>query len=166
MCNNKFHGSKIKSCWVVKNRVSYDSLSVYQWESGFITIIREETKEIKAQLLEYLSEIMDDMQDFCWSAAKGSHAVLLFCMEENKVNWQQTEKIDRIRRAHAQKISSEAQIGVGQKIRLYSNGQPCRFFKIIPVLKKVMIIGQARLCVSSVLALVKNSITLRLNVKL
>ena len=110
--------------------MSYDSLSVYQWASGFITIIREEqSHEVKDQMLEYLSKIMDDAQDFDWSAAKGSHAVLLCRMEKNKVNWKQTDKIDRIRRAHAQKISSQAPNFNGKKLRSDSNGPPCCFYQ-------------------------------------
>ena len=44
-------------------------------------------------MLDYLSKIIDDAQDFGWSAAKGSQAVLLCCMEDNKVSWKQTEKL-------------------------------------------------------------------------
>ena len=79
-------------------------------------------------MLEYLSEIMDDVQDFGWSAAKGSHAVLLCRMEKNKANWKQTEKIDHIRRAHAQKISSQPTNVNGKKLGS-DNGQPCRFYQ-------------------------------------
>ena len=34
---------------------------------------------------------MDNAQHFGWSAAKGSHAVLLCHMKENKVDWKQTK---------------------------------------------------------------------------
>ena len=45
-----------------KNRVSYDNLSIYQWISGFSTIAREEGNfEVKNQMLDYLSDIMDDI---------------------------------------------------------------------------------------------------------
>ena len=49
---------------------------------------------------------MDDAQDLGWTSAKGAHAVLLCRMELDKINWNQTKNMDRIRRA----------------------GQPCRFF--------------------------------------
>ena len=88
-----------------KNRVTYDSLSTFQWVSGFCTIIKDESNvATKKAMLEYMSELMEDAQDFGWASAKGAHAVLLCRMEEGKVNWKMTERIDRIRRAHAQKI--------------------------------------------------------------
>ena len=54
-------------------------------------------------MLEYLSEIMEDPNDFSWQSAKASHAVLLCRMEEGKVEWHETHKLDRIRIAHAQR---------------------------------------------------------------
>ena len=92
-----------------KSRVTYDSLSTFQWVSGFCAIIKDEKNvNTKNQMLDYMSELMDDAQDFGWPSAKGAHAVLLCRMEEGKVNWSMTEKIDRIRRAHAQKVINVA----------------------------------------------------------
>ena len=86
-----------------KNRVSYDSLSIFQCVCGLCNIIREETNvKTKNFMLDYMTEIMEDAQDFGWASAKGAHALLLCRMEEGKVEWHMTEKIDRIRRAHAQ----------------------------------------------------------------
>ena len=51
-------------------------------------------------------ELMENSHDFGWSAAKGAHAVLLCKMEEGRVHWDDTHKIDRIRRAHAQKVQT------------------------------------------------------------
>ena len=88
-----------------KCRVSYDNLSISQWDSGFVTIIRDgKDPNVKQCMLDYLAEIMDDSHDFGWKTAKGAHAVLLCMMEEGRVTWQDTDKIDRIRRAHAQKV--------------------------------------------------------------
>ena len=86
-----------------KNRVSYDSLSIFQWVCGLCNIIREQNVKTKTCMLDYMTEIMKDAQDFGWASAKGAHALLLCRMEEGKVEWHMTEKIDRIRRAHAQK---------------------------------------------------------------
>ena len=87
-----------------KSRISYDNLTWCQWVSGFAMIAREETNlQIKNSMLDYLSEIMEDANDFSWQSAKASHVVLLCRMEEGKVDWADTVKIDRIRRAHAQR---------------------------------------------------------------
>ena len=52
---------------------------------------------------------MEDALDFCWANAKAAHAVLLCEMERGAVCWTDTECIDRIRRAHAQKHSTGKQ---------------------------------------------------------
>ena len=89
-----------------KSRISYDALSISQWVAGFSCIIREESDpKTRDHMLEYMTDLMEDSHDFGWSAAKASHAVLLCRMEEAKVTWGETNKIDRIRRAHAQRIA-------------------------------------------------------------
>ena len=108
-----------------KSRVTYDSLSTFHWVSGFCAIIRDESNVTKNSMLEYLSELMDDAQDFGWTSAKGAHAVLLCRMEEGKVNWANTEKIDRIRRAHAQKVVNNSV----KKPNSELSGVPCKFFQ-------------------------------------
>ena len=107
-----------------KSRISYDALNWCQWISGFATIAREETNlDVKNAMLEYLSEIMEDANDFSWQAAKVSHAVVLCRMVEGKVEWHETLKLDRIRRAHAQR----GQVKI-QGIRFEPQATACRFF--------------------------------------
>ena len=112
-----------------KTRVSYDNLSWCQWVSGFAIIAREESNvETKNAMLEYLSEIMEDANDFSWQSAKASHAVLLCRMKEGKVEWSETTKIDRIRRAHAQRLPSQ-NVGAGGKTKTETKSAVCRFFQ-------------------------------------
>ena len=50
-------------------------------------------------------------------------------MEEGKLDWHMTSKLDRLRRAHAQKIMSgpsSSQNKIGQND---SKGVPCKFFQ-------------------------------------
>ena len=55
-------------------------------------------------MLDYLVSLLDDARDFSWEAAKASHAMLLCGTEQRDVkNYSQIEKIDRIRRANAQR---------------------------------------------------------------
>ena len=110
----------------LKSRVTYDSLSTLQWVSGFCAIIRDETNvSTKNFMLDYLSELVEDAQDFGWTSAKGAHAVLLCRMEEGKVYWAMTEKIDQIRRAHAQKVVNSS----SKKSNSELPGVPCKFFQ-------------------------------------
>ena len=114
-----------------KNRVTYDSLSLSQWVSGFSTIIRDENDiETKNKMLEYLSELMEDSHDFGWSSAKGSHAVLLCRMEEGCVTWKDTQKIDRVRRAYAHRSTSQSQGPSGNKKVSHKDGPtPCKYYQ-------------------------------------
>ena len=113
-----------------KNRVSYDNLSISQWVSGFASIIRDEKDpNVKQCMLDYLTEIMDDSHDFGWKTAKGAHAVLLCRMEEGRVTWQDTDKIDRIRRAYAQKVYQGASGSNSRKTHGKDVPTPCRYFQ-------------------------------------
>ena len=92
----------------------------------FCSIIKDENDvATKNVTLEYMSELMEDAQDFGWASTKGAHAVLLCRMEEGKVNWAKTEKIDRIRRAHAQKVVNNT----SKKSTSELPGVPCNFFQ-------------------------------------
>ena len=112
-----------------KARVSYDSLSMSQWVSGCCAIIREEGDlATKNAMLDYMTDLMEDSHDFGWPAAKASHAVLLCKMEDNKINWLETEKIDRIRRVHAQRSGSNtSNTSFGRRAK--DRPTPCRFFQ-------------------------------------
>ena len=81
-----------------RQRVTYDQLSLTQWVQGFAkNIIEENCRETKEHML------LSDATDFSWHNAKAAHALLLCDMERGAVSWKETSKIDRIRRAHAQK---------------------------------------------------------------
>ena len=88
-----------------KERISYDHLSTVQWVAGFCRIMKEETNSnVKDCMLDYLVALLDDAQDFSWEVAKASHAVLLCRMEQGEVeSYADVQKIDRIRRANAQR---------------------------------------------------------------
>ena len=79
--------------------------------AGFGRIMKEETNsEIKDSMLDYLVSLLDDANDFSWDAAKASHAVLLCRMEQGEIkDYTESHKIDRIRRAHAQRHSYSSQ---------------------------------------------------------
>ena len=55
-------------------------------------------------MLDYMTDIMEDEQDFGWPSAKGVHALILCRVEEGKVHLLMSDELDRLRRAHAQKI--------------------------------------------------------------
>ena len=93
-----------------KSRPSYDDLTVMQWVSGFVRCIQEEKSgDARASMLDYLGNLMEDASDFSWESAKASHAVVLTNMEADRLQWSDTEKLNCIRRAHAQRHSTPGQ---------------------------------------------------------
>ena len=69
-------------------------------------------------MLDYLITLMEDANDFSWDAARASNAVILCRMEQGEVkNYKETEKLDRIRRANAQRhvITSFDEVSNSQK---------------------------------------------------
>ena len=101
-----------------------------QWVSGFSHIIREESNpETKNLILDYLADLMEDSHDFGWNAAKGCHAVLLVKMEEGKIDWSDTEKIDRVRRIHAQRSTQNHTQSVNSRNQNREKPTPCKFYQ-------------------------------------
>ena len=69
---------------------------------GSGVVLDVKSQKTKDQMLQYMSDIMADATDFSWQNAKATHVVLLCDMERGAVTWDNSDKIDRIRRAHAQ----------------------------------------------------------------
>ena len=49
-------------------------------------------------------------------------------MEENKVNWDETNKLDRLRRVHAQRTPN-SNTSLGRKFKSKDKGIPCHFYQ-------------------------------------
>ena len=87
-----------------RQRVAYDQLSLTQWVQGFChNVLEEKSESRKDIMISYFGDLMEDVTDFSWQGAKAAHAVLLCEMERGSIRWGDTERIDRVRRAHAQK---------------------------------------------------------------
>ena len=91
-----------------KNRVTYNQLSPVQWMAGFCRTIREESDmAIHEHMLDYVIDLLGVATDFSWASAKASHAVLLCRMEHGDIkSWSETQKIDSVPHAHAQRHST------------------------------------------------------------
>ena len=89
---------------ISRQRITYDQLSLTQFVQGFSkNILDESDKKNREKMIQYLSDSMEDATDFSWASVKAAHAVLLCEMERGSLDWEQTDRIDRIRRVHAQK---------------------------------------------------------------
>ena len=75
-----------------------------QWVQGFCkNVLDESDYNVREKMIQYMGELMEDATDFSWQGAKAAHAILLCEFERGGTNWEDTARIDRIRRAHAQK---------------------------------------------------------------
>ena len=78
---------------------------------------------------------LEDVSDFSWESPKACHAVVLTNMEADRLNWADTDKINCIRRAHAQRHTSGAQTSAScytikkNKTSYSKNGVICRYFQ-------------------------------------
>ena len=118
-----------------RSRPSYDQLNVFQWVSGFARITQDETDiDVKNKMLEYLADLMEDAQDFSWASAKAAHAVALCRMEDGKLSWKDTQGLDRVRRAHAQKNIGGSNSNNGVSSNKFGKNKElgfiCKFFQI------------------------------------
>ena len=87
-----------------RSRLTYDQLSMSQWVQEFCkNVLDEPDQGIREKMIQYMGELMEDATDFLWQGAKAAHAVLLCEFERKALNWEDTARIDRIRRAHAQR---------------------------------------------------------------
>ena len=81
--------------------------------------------------VSYLINLLEDATDFSWASAKASHAVLLCRMEQGEIkSWAETEKIDHVRRAHAERHVATTH-GTSRNIEeTHGNGKivPCVYF--------------------------------------
>ena len=121
-----------------KDRLNYNQLNITQWMAGFCRIMRdEESSQTRGHMLNYLIALLDDSNDFSWQAAKASHAVLLCRMEQGEIaSWAETDKIDQIRRANAQRHipGSLSNTGgqnfkkQGQTYQKNAKSMPCVYF--------------------------------------
>ena len=116
----------------IKERVSYDQLTMGQWMAGFCRTMREEKNfKNKEAMLDYLIALLDDSNDFLWAAAKASHAVLLCRMEQGEItDYTQTDLVDRVRRAHAQRHVAHTSANSTQNFRKSktTKSMPCNFY--------------------------------------
>ena len=100
-----------------RQRLTYNQITMPQFVQGFVkNILDESNLQYREHMLQYLGDIMEDASDFSWQSAKASHAVLLCEMERGKVTWTDTTRIDRVRRAYAQKHHNNGRQNRGSKI--------------------------------------------------
>ena len=88
----------------------------------------------REHMLDYIIHLLEDAQDFSWSAAKASHAVLLCRMEQGEISgWADCEKIERIRRAHPHVTAPPPPLKKVKKIKIRINNPAKPFLACISI---------------------------------
>ena len=98
---------------------------------GFCRSIREESdSKTRENMLDYCINLLEEATDFSWSSAKASHVVLLCRMEQGEIgSWSDTEKIDRVRGAHAQRhVASQNSGARSDKTQTSGKNTPCVYY--------------------------------------
>ena len=71
----------------LRTRLTYEQLNVEQFVLGFLKSIQlESSPSIRANMVEYLTELMQNVCDQGWVQAKGAHSVVMTNMEEGIVS--------------------------------------------------------------------------------
>ena len=79
-----------------------------------------------------MSELMEDATDFTWQGAKAAHAVLLCEIERGTVTWEDTHRIDRIRRIRNIRMGVQ---NYGERLIKSKNHGFANSFRMVPASK-------------------------------
>ena len=91
----------------LRARVSYEQLTQAQFVLGFLRSVQEEQDvHIKGIMIEYLTELFQNVCDHSWQAAKGAHLVVMTKMEEGLVTWSDPKKVNKVRKTYVRATSN------------------------------------------------------------
>ncbi len=96
--------------------VKYTDLTLAEFVYGYCSQMSECKDPNQLMLMiKHLQELMEDTSDFSWDRAKAFHAIVLNKFEQNKLNWQNREEIQYLRRKHAQRVEAAPPTGQATK---------------------------------------------------
>ena len=118
-----------------KVRPSYDSLTMPQWVAGcFRSVQFQKNPEYREHMLEYFGNLMEDAADFSFTNAKACHAAILANMEQDRLEWDQTDQLDRNRCHYAQRhevvepLDEKPVKNYDSENRRSERSVPCKYF--------------------------------------
>ena len=91
----------------LRARVTYGQLSQAQFVLGFLRSVQEETDMyVRSNMIEYLTELCQNVCDHSWHAAKGAHLVVMTKMEEGLLTWNDLKKVNKVRKTYVNSNST------------------------------------------------------------
>ena len=112
---------------------TYDQLCPTRWMAGCLKAAMDLPQPDRDQNLQCLINLLEDASDFSFDNAKACHAVVLTTMEHDKISWQDTDQLDRLRRQHAQQHPAPANLPGNSASKSlvskdYNQEMICKFF--------------------------------------
>ena len=84
-----------------RTRLTYEQLNQSQFVLGFLRSVQEENNTlIHSNMIEYLTDLFQDVCDMGWQPAKGAHLVVMSKMEDGLVTWADFKKVSKIRKTY------------------------------------------------------------------
>ena len=120
----------------LRARVTYKQLTQSQFVLGFLHSVQEEVNPyIRSNMVDYLTELFQNVCDFGWQAAKGAHLVTMTKMEDGLVTWADLKKVNKIRKTYVRasgssnNFNSDAYQQSGKKGTRKPSTMPCKEFQ-------------------------------------
>ena len=120
----------------LRSRVTYEQLTQAQFVLGYLRSVHEEENPfIRANMVDYLTELFQNTCDFGWQAAKGAHLVVMTKMEEGLVTWSDLKKVNRIRKTYVRSAGGNNNSNTdnnsynNKKTTRKPSSMPCRDFQ-------------------------------------
>ena len=93
----------------LRARVSYEQLTQAQFVLGFLRSVQEEQDiHIKGNMIEYLTELFQNVCDHSWQAAKGAHLVVITKIEKGLITWGDLKKVNKVRKTYVRATSNSS----------------------------------------------------------
>ena len=83
------------------SRLTYEQLNQSQFVLRFLRSVQEENNTlIRSNMIEYLTDLFQDVCDMGWMSVKGAHLVVMSKMEDGLVTWGDLKKVGKIRKTY------------------------------------------------------------------
>ena len=106
---------------------TYDELTQEQWVQGVLLCILEEPETVKRdKMLQYYALLMQDVVELNFPRVKRAHAAVLQEIEKGKLNWEQSEEIEKTKNRYTQRLVQNQRVGV------------LLLFKLVPISIRVL----------------------------
>ena len=84
-----------------RTRLTYEQLNPSQFVLGYLRAVQEEpSTPLRSNMIEYLTDLFQDVCDMGWQSAIGAHLVVMSKVEDGMVTWSDLKKVNKIRKTY------------------------------------------------------------------